>query len=276
MGASSGARHPWADIPGAARLKYRPQLSVLRARRNDAGHRGSSELSRLTNLSVAETFASWCHPRLVLFTRRSVRLWLLAVVWLAVFVGLYVFFVHTSAGRGLDERIFNAIPRHHSVWFRLSGALLGSEVVWALLGVAATLALGLRRRQILQLVVGLATAGTSVLMAELLKHVLLSRPTAGATAAVSNSFPSGHTVTAAAVVVAVWFVSGDRWRPRVVTVGALLRGLVGLVTMVQQWHRLSDVLSAYALVAACACAGGAILDRWAGSAATRSTGSELS
>lgn len=205
--------------------------------------------------------------------RGSRRLWSFAVFWLAVFFGLYVFCVHTSAGRGIDERMFQAIPRHHSVWFRLSGGLVGSEVVWAVLGGAAAVAVGLRRRRLPHLVVGVGAAATSVAMAELLKHVLLSRPSAGAAAAVSNSFPSGHTVVAAAVVVAVWFVASARWRSTVVIVGAVVCVLVGVVTMVQQWHRPSDVVSAYALVAASACAGAAILDRWVGPAMATSTAS---
>lgn len=202
-----------------------------------------------------------CQTRTVRAPRRAALLGLLAFVWLAIFFGLYAFFVHTGAGRGLDERIFNAAPRGHSIWFRLSGGLLGSEVVLAAAGLMLTVVVGLRRRRFRQMVVGLGSAVTSVVMAELLKHVLLSRPSAGASGAVSNSFPSGHTVVAAAVVVEVWFVAGQRWRPTVVVVGGLLSLLVGVVTVVQQWHRPSDVVSAYALVAACACAAGAVLAR---------------
>ena len=205
-----------------------------------------------------------CQTRTVRAPRRVAFLGLLTFVWLAVFFGLYAFFVHTAAGRGLDERIFNAAPRGHSVWFRLSGGLLGSEIVLAAAGVSLTVVLGLRRHRSRQMVVGLGSAVMSVVMAELLKHVLLSRPSAGAPAAVSNSFPSGHTVVAAAVVVAVWFVAGQRWRPTVVVVGGLVSLLVGFVTVVQQWHRPSDVVSAYALVAACACAAGAVLVRSSG------------
>lgn len=184
---------------------------------------------------------------------------LLAFVSLVVFFGLYVFFVHTAAGRGLDEDMFNAVPRNHSIWFRLSGAFLGSEVVLAAGGVALALMLGMRRHRFRELAVGLGAAAVSVVAAELLKHVLLSRPSSGAVAAVSNSFPSGHTVVATAVVVAVWFVASERWRPTVMVVGGLLCVLVGVVTVVQQWHRPSDVISAYALVVACACAGKAAL-----------------
>ncbi|HET9127344.1 MAG TPA: phosphatase PAP2 family protein [Propionibacteriaceae bacterium] len=160
--------------------------------------------------------------------------------------------------------MFNAVPRQHTTWFRLSGGFLGSEVVLAVGGVALTLVVGLRRRRFRHLVVGLATAAASVVAAELLKHVLLSRPSTAAPAAVSNSFPSGHTAVAAAVTVALWFVVSPRWRPAVVIVGGLLCALVGVVTVVQQWHRPSDAVSAYALVAACACAGGAALVPWQG------------
>lgn len=180
-------------------------------------------------------------------------------MWLAVFFGLYVLLVHTAAGRSLDEQVFAAVPRNHSMWFRLSGALLGSEALWAAGGLAATVTIGLRSRRRRHLVVGLATVVVSTVAGEVLKHVLLSRPSAGAAGAVSNSFPSGHTVVAAAVVVAIWFVSDDRWRPMVAVAGSLVCAVVGMVTIVQQWHRPSDVLSAYALVAACACAGGAFL-----------------
>lgn len=193
---------------------------------------------------------------------RAASLSLLALVWLVVFFGLYVFFVHTSAGRGLDNRIFQAVPRHQSTWFRLSGGLLGNEALLAVGGGGLALIVGLRRRRFRHLAVGLATAALSVALAELLKHVLLSRPSAGAAAAVANSFPSGHAVVAPAVAVAIWLVSSARWRRTVVVAGTVVSSLVGLITVVQQWHRPSDVVSAYVLVAACACIDGAILARW--------------
>ena len=187
---------------------------------------------------------------------------MIAATWTAIFFGLYVLLVQNSGGRRLDEWLFNAVPRRHSILFRLAGAAIGSEPLWVLVGLGAAVMVGLRKGRLRQLVVGAGMAAASVALGELFKRVLLSRPSAGAATAASNSFPSGHVVVVTAAVVAVGFVAGPRWRRVVLVAGSLLCVLVGMSTMVQQWHRPSDVLSAYALVAACAYAGAAVLRSW--------------
>ena len=188
------------------------------------------------------------------------------------FLGIYGFFVHTSAGRGLDDRIFQAVPRPHSMWFRLGGALLGSEALLALVGMGLMLVVGVRARRPRHIVVALSVVAGSVVTAELFKHVLLSRPGSGAAAAVANSYPSGHVTVAAAAAVAVWFVSGPRRRPAVAVFGGVISLVVGVVTVVQEWHRPSDVVGAFVLVASWACAGNAILNGWLDRVSRAATG----
>ena len=145
---------------------------------------------------------------------------------------------------------------------------LGDGWLWWMLGVALLFFGGPHR--FVAISAGATAAGLGILIFCGLKHASRRRrpfelvPHCWSTIPPPDrySFPSGHTVVAAAVVVAVWFVADVRWRPAVVAIGVVLNVLVGGVTVVQQWHRPGDVVSAYALVVACACAAGAILARW--------------
>lgn len=67
-----------------------------------------------------------------------------------------------------------------------------------------------------------------------------------------NTLPSGHTVAAAATVVAVYLVCDTAWRARVRVAGAGYAGAVAAFVLLTAMHRLSDVLSAFFLVAAVA------------------------
>ncbi len=92
--------------------------------------------------------------------------------------------------------------------------------------------------------------------------MFLIRAQTGATDLLNNSFPSGHATVASAAAFAVFLVSPPRWRPLSAVLGGSFAVLTGVLLVIQQWHRPSDVVAAFMLVAACGCLGGIALILW--------------
>lgn len=72
----------------------------------------------------------------------------------------------------------------------------------------------------------------------------------------ANSLPSGHTTMAAAAAAAVFLAASPRDRPFWAVPGALWAGGWGGYIFVEGWHRPSDMIAAYLVVTAWACAAG--------------------
>ncbi|MCL2515333.1 MAG: phosphatase PAP2 family protein [Microbacteriaceae bacterium] len=200
---------------------------------------------------------------------RSRPFLLSALALIALFAATYLVFERTYLGELIDERAFTGAVIRHTLLFRLAGILLGILPVLAVAAGVLTVAIvGVATRRFKQLVVAVAVAGIAFGLAEVLKHVLLTRAETGATISTTNTFPSGHTTTAAACAFAVFVVATPRYRRLAALIGATVTFLVGLATLVQQWHRPSDVIAGLVLVAACGCVGGAVLSWWRVPAAT--------
>lgn len=197
-------------------------------------------------------------------TRRGVRSFAIAAVTLATaFLATYVFFVRTYIGQIVDERAFVGASSQHDTVFRLTGTVLGNVPTIAIGGgILLTLVIGLVTRRFRHLVVALAVGTIAVIAAELAKHVFLVRAETGATDLLDNSFPSGHATVAAAAAFAVFVVSPPRWRPLAAVLGGAFAVLTGILLVIQQWHRPSDVVAAFMLVSACGCLGGIALLLW--------------
>ena len=183
-----------------------------------------------------------------------------ALCLLAGFVAVYVFFVRTYAGQVVDERAFNGAENQHNAVATFSEHFLDVVPLISLgAGILLTLALGVATRRWAQLVVAAVVAGVACGLAELSKYVLLTRPETGATDPFGNSFPSGHTTVAAAAAFAVFLVATPRWRLVAALCGGAFAVLTGILALVSQWHRPSDVVAGLILVAICGCLGGAVL-----------------
>jgi len=123
--------------------------------------------------------------------------------------------------------------------------------------------IGLVRRRVL---LGLAAAGVvvgSLALAEVLKRVVLTRP-ALVTAPgdiTDNSFPSGHTTIAMALMVAAVLVVPYALRPLTALVVAAWGVGVSGYTVTAGWHRVSDTIGADLLVLGVACGAALVLDR---------------
>ncbi|WP_168203804.1 phosphatase PAP2 family protein [Humibacter ginsenosidimutans] len=193
-----------------------------------------------------------------------------AIVMAAAFVASYLFFVRTYAGQIVDERAFNGAADQHTLIYRLSGAFLGNVPYIAIGGgVVLTLLIGGLTRRPKHIIVALAVGAVALGLAELSKYVFLSRAQTGATDAFNNSFPSGHATVAAAAAFAVFLVCTPRWRPLAAVLGGAFAVLTGILALISQWHRPSDLVAGFMLVAACASLGGAALIGWRVPVATR-------
>ncbi|MBS1898183.1 MULTISPECIES: phosphatase PAP2 family protein [unclassified Microbacterium] len=196
--------------------------------------------------------------------RRGVAPFALAAVLLAVaFVATYLFFVRTYVGQIVDERAFVGASGQHDAVYRVAGLVLGNVPTVAVGGgILVTLIIGIVTRRFRHLTVALGVGAVAVAAAELAKHVFLERAATGATDLLDNSFPSGHATVAAAAAFAVFVVSPPRWRPLAAALGGAFAVLTGIGLVIQQWHRPSDVVAAFMLVAACGCLGGIALLLW--------------
>lgn len=179
--------------------------------------------------------------------------WYLAMAALAAaFIACYVFFVRARLGQWIDDaallggQAFLAADatRKPALAFldhmpAFSAVLSGSVLLWALV----------RRRDFLRPVVaGLGILGASG-TTQLLKHVVLERPDLNISGATVNSFPSGHTTFAAAAMMSIFLVSPAARRPLVALGGWSYAAVAGASTLVLGWHRPSDVVAAYLVVA---------------------------
>lgn len=202
--------------------------------------------------------------------------WYGALVLLAAaFCACYVFFVRTKLGQWIDEAALLGgeafldadKTRGPALAFldympAASALLAGGVILFALV----------RRRDFFRpLAAGallLGAAGTT----QVLKHLVLERPDLNISAASMNSFPSGHTSFAAAAMAAIFIVTPDAHRPLLALLGWAYAAIAGASTLVLGWHRPSDVIGAYLVVAWWSVLAGVFLRHAHGSAAVPRTG----
>lgn len=123
-----------------------------------------------------------------------------------------------------------------------------SEPFLVVAAVVAFAIAALQRRWSIAIAATVMLAGAN-LTTQLLKDQLLTRPDFGLTLRPVNSLPSGHTTAAAAVAATALLIAPARWRGPVALVGAIYAGATGVGTLVLGWHRPSDVVAAFAVVA---------------------------
>ncbi|GAB3557813.1 phosphatase PAP2 family protein [Spelaeicoccus albus] len=183
----------------------------------------------------------------------AIGLVVLALVCGGLMLAVYWAFVRTYSGQVVDV----------SAW---RGAFLGRPMVSMLLSwlkdifpilfgiiivgaIITVLVVTLRRRRIELLLAAAVLVGGSLGTTELLKHVVLPRPDFGIDGMTFNSLPSGHTTAAASIAVAVVLVVPPVLRVAAALVGGLFAVLIGIGTLAVGWHRPSDVIAGYIVVA---------------------------
>lgn len=118
-----------------------------------------------------------------------------------------------------------------------------------------------RRRPALALLAAGVVAG-SLIVTEVLKLAVLTRPTLVPSAVLDNSFPSGHTTVGIAVGMAMVLVVPAGLRVAAGAGAAALGAAVGIATVAAGWHRPSDAVAAYLVALAVAAAAAAAMLRW--------------
>ncbi len=194
--------------------------------------------------------------------RREIRVALWLALWSAVaVVVLYVVLVRTRWGQEIDDLAFEGrgAVRPEST-ARLDSMLRTvTEVSLFLLGGAIVLLALAQRRVRLAFTVG-ACMSAAVLTTELLKHIVLTRPSfAGIEGITHNSYPSGHATIGMVLALGLVMVSSSRWWRAATVAAALLATVFGTAVLSTGWHRPSDSLGAFAVALAWFAAGHALL-----------------
>lgn len=158
----------------------------------------------------------------------------------------------TVLGQGVDTMMMEALGWRLSFLARWesSARTMISVLGVALASVSIALIAFARRRPTLA-TRALALIIVSNGLTQILKWVL-SRADLGLTYLLPNSLPSGHVAIAASVAVAVVMVAPDYVRSAAAWIGWAWTCGIGVLVMVLQWHRVSDVLVAIMIVGVCA------------------------
>ncbi|HEV7184085.1 MAG TPA: phosphatase PAP2 family protein [Leifsonia sp.] len=178
----------------------------------------------------------------------------------AAFVLVYLVFVRSHVGQLIDERAFAGADVWKGVSFQFAHDFLDAlpALSVALASIAAIAIVAVRRNwrvfAVAVIVAALANGST-----QLLKYTILSRPAKGVDVGLSNSLPSGHTTVAASAALVVFLLASARFRPLAAVLGAVFSIAAGASTLVEQWHRPSDVIAGLLVVAFWGCAAGATL-----------------
>jgi membrane-associated phospholipid phosphatase len=177
----------------------------------------------------------------------------------AVFVVVYLVFVRSYMGQVVDERAFagadvwkgSVVDFAHSF---LNILPIAAVVVASIIAIIIVLV----RKNWLIFIVAVAAAVLANVSTQVLKYGILSRPEKGVDV-LSNSLPSGHTTVAASAALVVFLVTSPRYRPLAAVLGSTFSIAAGASTLVEQWHRPSDVVAGLLVVSFWGCLAGCAL-----------------
>ncbi len=174
----------------------------------------------------------------------------IAAVSIVLFPAVYLIAVRTGIGQRFENDVWlgagqTAVQRPAQAVRALD--LIGNGT--GIAAVAVVFLIGVLRRRLALAVAGVAVIAASVGTAEYFKSVL-PRPALepGWQWSGGNSFPSGHTTIAMAVMFALILVMPYRIRGLVAFCSAALATEIGALTILARWHRPSDTLGADLLV----------------------------
>ncbi|MCG2797505.1 MAG: phosphatase PAP2 family protein [Cellulomonas sp.] len=179
-------------------------------------------------------------------------------VWAAWRVG-----VQSPGGRQLEALVTSEVVPAR--WSQAAGSLLGlmtNRLIVAGLALAVLVALVRRRWVAAALAVAVVVAANGA--GRVLKHDLLSSAVLADGTVYGNSGPSGHTIAAASVAVALVLVVPARVRPSMAVLAALWSAAVGVATVLSGDHRPSDAFGGLCVVLAAAafgCAASVLVER---------------
>lgn len=164
--------------------------------------------------------------------------------------GAFVFFIYTTTGQQVDEQAYTEYA-HQFKSYR-GPTLTALDSLPTIVGVIAVLGLVavlIWKHRFLPSLIGVMAAAAAVTSTYLLKHYLIVKPDLGVQEALSNSAPSGHTTFAAAAGAALFLAAPRFLRPTVALCAALATCLTGASTIINGWHRPTDVVTAILVTA---------------------------
>ena len=170
-------------------------------------------------------------------------------------LAVYLLVVRTRWGQELDERTLlggDVISHLRADQADRLLRIVGIGTLALSMALIAAVAF-LRRRPRLALL-SASSVAVAVLVTELLKLVLLSRPELVATMLNDgrNSFPSGHTTVGMSVALAALLVVPARLRLVTALGAGALGGAFGVAVVAAGWHRPSDAIGSFLICLAVA------------------------
>ncbi|WP_426626273.1 phosphatase PAP2 family protein [Leifsonia sp. McL0607] len=196
---------------------------------------------------------------------RPAALRALPFVWgalgtVALFVGVYLFFVRSYIGQVIDERSFAGADAWKGDLIEFAHSFLNALPVAAvIIGAIVAVIIVIVRRNWLVFAIAVGAAVAANVSTQILKYSVLSRPAKGVDTGLANSLPSGHTAVAASAALLVFLVTTPRYRPLAAVIGSVFTIAAGASTLVEQWHRPSDVIAGMLVVAFWGCIAGIVL-----------------
>lgn len=160
-------------------------------------------------------------------------------------IAAIVFFITTPAGQQLDETSFQEFSYQFMLYTQQTSNLL--DMIPAAAGVIAAVGIlfvMIWKHRFVPALVGLGMAIGANITTQLLKNYFIVKPNLGLQEAAINSAPSGHTTFAAAAGLALFLASPKRFRPTVALFSMVFTVAAGYSTVVNGWHRPSDVVAA--------------------------------
>lgn len=177
-----------------------------------------------------------------------------------VFLVTTVFFIQTEVGQKLDETAFNEFSyqfmRFQPQTSQILDLIPATSGVLALVGIIFVL---IWKHRFVPALVGLAVALVANAGTQAFKSYLITKPNFGIQEAALNSAPSGHTTFAAAAGAALFLAAPKVLRPLIAFISACFTVAAGFSTVVNGWHRPSDVVLAILWTTMCTVVGMTIL-----------------
>lgn len=180
------------------------------------------------------------------FTARGSYVWVpaavLVLLGIAAFAVLYYAAVLTHTGQSWDNHwMARAVPETFEMRQRLRKLHSSFGPTPLAIACGALALVGLRRGPATSLAV-LVSTGLCAVASQLLKE-WLERPQLADPWPMGNSLPSGHVAGIAAVGVAALLVAPRAVRPLLSVLGLLATAAMGVVVVMLEHHRPSDVLA---------------------------------
>ncbi|MBG0738091.1 phosphatase PAP2 family protein [Paeniglutamicibacter antarcticus] len=194
--------------------------------------------------------------------QHPVYFWLAAAISVVAGIATYLFYVRTTTGQYIDESALDEAARAQARIGTPSATFLDAlPVISVVIAAVVVLFVTLARRRWLSAGVAVAAMIAANLCTQLIKSSLPDRPDRGVLTLGLNSLPSGHSTLAASSAAAVFLVVSPRWRPAVAFFGGSYAVFAGVATLINQWHRPADVITAFLVVAGWTALAGLVIMR---------------